>query len=66
MDSIGQKGSMKNKTIKVEFEISKSVWASLPKDLRNKATMAEAGLYKITPADKVAFVVLESTVIANS
>lgn len=48
----------KNVKIAVEFEVREDVWLQLPNDLRDKGVMATAGVYQLTPADLVAFMVM--------
>jgi len=54
---------MKTKTpkkikIAVAFEVREDVWLKLPNDLRDKGKLAQAGVYELTPADLVAFMVM--------
>lgn len=46
--------------IAVEFEVREDVWLKLPDDLRDKGKLAQAGIYDLTPADLVAFMVMDA------
>jgi hypothetical protein len=48
--------------IAVEFEVREDVWLKLPDDLRDKGKLAHAGIYELTPADLVAFMVMGAAI----
>jgi hypothetical protein len=44
--------------IAVEFEVREDLWLKLPVDLGDKGKLALTGIYELTPADIVAFLVM--------
>ncbi len=51
--------------ITVSFEAPEDVWLRLPADLRDKGLMAKVGVYGLTPADLVAFAVLNASLVGG-